>query len=447
VIFDSRGFPKSAPINASSGFIGWGFQTTTGCSASQTIQYLAWNGGLPSNGGGFLEINPGTTNLSVKNNWLHGVNAPGASTGYQNNQADLIFFQGNSSQPTTSNVLIQWNIFGSSSFADCGTAMNDSSSAENDSGGGCGAIGIHNNVTNLTITNNILHWLEEPIKTYESPSSGSCYNVIINNNSVTNFSRIGYETQCYTPGPVLMYIQYNDWGTRYGSQQCFDISAANGCGNSYNGVCETHTDYNIDLQATAAPDVGVEIWGGGTTKTTANYNLFQGYLYDAIMWSVDGNFQFNGNTFNIVNNGDNTNCAAQGGGYFNEEYTNNPAYSPTCSGNTFSNNISGTYTSAAPTLSFSGSQVTIKNTGTNRDTNTTDWCTTDGSTPTPGSGTAVGYYTSASGGGSSGGTLTINGSTTVKCVGMWGSLNQPYSYPSGFAYVPSAVVSGTYTGP
>jgi hypothetical protein len=435
---------QTATIIGSSSFMGWAFQTTSGCSQTQTIQYLEWNGELPSNGGGFLEINAGTTNITVQNNWLHGANAPGASEGSQYNQSAQIWMNGSASSATTSNVNILWNIFGSTSFADCATAMNDTSSAENDGGGGCNGVGMHNNVSNITIEYNIFHWLEEPIKTYESPSSGSCNNVVIDYNSVTNFSRIGYETQCYTPGPTLMYIQYNNWGTRYGSQQTYDISAANGCGNTYAGVCETHTDYNVDLQAAqGAADVGIEIWGGGPTKTTANYNLLQGYLYNAITWSVSGNFQFNNNTFNIVNNGDNTSCSSPGGGYFNEEASNGPAFTPTCTGNTFSNAITGTTPSVAPTISpangtFSGSQVvTITNPGTNRDTNTTDWCTTDGSTPTPGSGTAVGYY--------NGGTLTVTSTTTVKCVGMWGALNQPYSYPSGYAYVPSALVSSSLT--
>jgi hypothetical protein len=435
---------QTATIIGSSSFMGWAFQTTSGCSQGQTIQYLEWNGELPSDGGGFLDINAGTTNITVQNNWLHGANAPGASTGSQNNQSAQIWMNGSATSATTSNVNILWNIFGSTSFADCGTAMNDTSSQENDGGGGCNGVGMHDNVSNITIEYNIFHWLEEPIKTYESPSSGSCNNVVIDYNSVTNFSRIGYETQCYTPGPTLMYIQYNNWGTRYGGQQTYDISAANGCGNTYAGVCETHTDYNVDLQAAqGAKDVGLEIWGGGSTKTTANGNLLQGYLFNAITWSVSGNFQFNNNTFNIVNNGDNTSCSSPGGGYFNEETSNGPAFTPTCTGNTFSNNITGTYPSAAPTISpasgtFSGSQVvTITNPGTNRDTNTTDWCTTDGSTPTPGSGTAVGYY--------NGGTLTVTSTTTVKCVGMWGALNQPYSYPSGFAYVPSAVVSSALT--
>jgi hypothetical protein len=82
---------QKATINGSSSFIGWGFQTTPGCSTSQTIQYLEWNGQLPSNGGGFVNVVAGTKNLKILNSWLHGVNAPGASTGGQNNQADLIF--------------------------------------------------------------------------------------------------------------------------------------------------------------------------------------------------------------------------------------------------------------------------------------------------------------------------------------------------------------------
>ena len=43
---------------------------------------------------------------------------------------------------------------------------------ENDGGGGCNGVGMHDNVSNITIEYNIFHWLEEPIKTYESPSSG-----------------------------------------------------------------------------------------------------------------------------------------------------------------------------------------------------------------------------------------------------------------------------------
>src|SRR6202044_933294 len=66
---------QTAIINGSTGS-NWGFNTTAGCSASQTIKYLDWNGGQPTNGGGFLQLVPGTQNVTVQNNWLHGVNAP-----------------------------------------------------------------------------------------------------------------------------------------------------------------------------------------------------------------------------------------------------------------------------------------------------------------------------------------------------------------------------------
>ena len=81
--------------------------------------------------------------------------------------------------------------------------------------------------------------------------------------------------------------------------------------------------------------------------------------------------------------------------------------------------------------------MTFTNPGTNRDTNTGIWYTTDGSTPVPGSGTAQ-YI-------ASGGTIAVSTTTTVKAVGMWGAQNQPTSYPSGYGYAPSAVISATYT--
>jgi hypothetical protein len=126
----------------------------------------------------------------------------------------------------------------------------------------------------------------------------------------------------------------------------------------------------------------------------------------------------------------------------NEEHqTTNP--NPTQSGNVTSNTPVAQI-SVAPAISpasgsFSGSQaVTFTNPGVNRDVNTGIWYTTDGSTPVPGAGTAQ-YI-------QSGGTMNVTATTTVKAVGMWGARNQPTSYPSGLGYVPSAVVSATYTG-
>jgi hypothetical protein len=441
---------QTATINGSTGG-GWGFQTTPGCTVPQTIQYLAWNGGQPSNGGGFLNIVPGSQNITIQNNWLHGVNAPqGAGTV----NASLIYLSG-SGQTTTSNINILWNIFGTTSFGDCATTMTPPySTPEYDSGGICSGVTYQNQVLNLTVDYNIFHFLEEPIKGMETQNSGfSCTNVVVDYNSVTNFSRIGYETQCYIPGTnTLTYTQWNNWGTRYGNLQGYDVSLANGCGTGYAsgpGACENHTDYNVDLQAaTGAADVGFEIWGQGpsgctTHCTTANGNLFQGYLYNAITYAPAGNFQFNNNIFNTVfNSPSNTSCtASSNNGFWHPE--DNPAFLPTCTGNTFSNTMTGTYPSATPTISpangsFTTSQtVTFTNPGTGRDANTGIWYTTDGSTPVPASGTAR-YI-------ASGGTIAVSVTTTVKAVGMWGAQNQPTSYPSGYGYVPSAVVSATYT--
>ena len=441
---------QTATINGSSSFIGWAFQTTVGCSQSQTIQYLAWDGKQPGGGGGggFLEINPGTTNLTVQNNWLHGVNAASTDQGAgQNIQANLINFGGGPKGAVTSNVNILSNVFGSTSLSDCAGAITET--ATENGGGYCNGVGMGANLNNVTIKYNIFHWLEQGMKTYET--QGSCNNLVVDNNDYSHIQRIMYETQCgNTTGSstMLTYIQYNSFHDRgepgIKEQQNYDLSAANGClSPSLNNPsnCVTHNDYNLDVEAvTGQADVGFEIWGGA--GTTANYNYFQGYLYNAITWSASGQFVFNNNNFNLVNNGTDQNCVNGSSGFWNKE-NNGETATPTCTGNTFSNAVTGTTASVAPTLSpasgtFSGSQVvTITNPGTNRDTNTTDWCTTDGSTPTPGAGTAVGYY--------NGGTLTVTSTTTVKCVGMWGALNQPYSYPSGFGYVPSAVVSSSLT--
>ena len=71
-----------------------------------------------------------------------------------------------------------------------------------DGGGVCNGVGYHNEVLNIYDSNTTSSiWLEEPIKSYEDPRQGQCYNVIVDYNSVTELSRIGYETQCYITRP------------------------------------------------------------------------------------------------------------------------------------------------------------------------------------------------------------------------------------------------------
>src|ERR1700733_14716811 len=188
----------------------------------------------------------------------------------------------------------------------------------------------------------------------------------------------------------------------------------------------------------------------GGLGTTSQLKPIQGKNSGGNPEFTKGNFTDNNNTYQSANFGSNPVACnpPNNNGLFNSEQNSNQIYIPVCAGNTTSTTVS-TVTSATPSLSpasgsFTGSQVvTITNGGgttlygSNRDANTTDWCTTDGSTPTPGSGTAVGYW--------QGGSLTVTKTTSVKCVGMWGAQNQPVSYPPGFGYVPSSVISAAYT--
>ena len=126
----------------------------------------------------------------------------------------------------------------------------------------------------------------------------------------------------------------------------------------------------------------------------------------------------------------------------NEEHQNN---TPSQSGNVTGRSVSA-ITSVAPSISPSGGSPTFPLTVTLTDSgntsgavpqgNTGIWYTTDGSDPVPGSGTAK-YL-------ASGGTFTLSAAATVKAVGMWGALNQPMSYPSGYGYLPSSVVTASF---
>jgi hypothetical protein len=445
---------QTAIINGSS-FNGSGFQSTTGCSATTTIQYLVWNGKLPSNGGGFIQLNAGTDNYVIQNNWFYGANTVNPSSGQNANASQVYLCCVGVGGAVNNNITIEWNVFGSASMSDCNTVMNDNSGEESDNGGFCNGVGMGGNETNVTVEFNIFRFLEQGTKSY----SGPCCEgnpVYIQFNDYNNIHRNDNENQVNSGAslPTLMYIDYNTWHTHWSGTTFlgYESSSANGCENPnlQNPTnCVTHTDYNVFFENVSGVYVNaIEQWGA--SGTTASYNLMQGNIPDGIQWSTNGDFTDNNNTYQSANFGSNPVACnpSNPNGLFNSENNSNASYTPVCTGNTSSTTVSSV-TSATPSLSpasgsFSGSQaVTITNGGgttlygSNRDANTTVWCTTDGSTPTPGSGTAVGYW--------QGGSLTITTTTTVKCVGMWGAINQPYSYPSGYGYVPSAVVTATYT--
>ena len=434
----------------------------SGCSTSITgaVQYLEINAKQPSPDGGaaiYLPVGGGPA-VIIQNNYLHGNWANASGSGSQGDT--LIWIDGDSSTTSTpgtwNNVTIQWNRLGGSNSGtpDCNSlnSLFDYQGGNyNSAGGYCAGIGIHSNFSNLSVNNNIIGPGEQGMKFFEPPCSTGCgqgaggdqfWQSGTNNicyNDFTGQHRIVIEAQ-QTPNTTIEFC-YNDQHDQNNPGQgswVFSLPQYDGSiGTATNEF--SNSDYNVWIGNVAptstATDAGgyipgtVEFWGNGHS----NYNLTQGYFANAqsyhwgnAPWAIENN------TVQIPN-----------GPYYSGQYIyNGGANQPTLSGNVTSATVSP-LTSVAPTISpasgtFTGSEVvTFTNPGTNRDTNTGIWVTTDGSTPTPGSGTAV-YY-------SSGRTLTVTSTTTVKAVGMWGARNQPTSYPSGYGYVPSAVVTASYT--
>jgi hypothetical protein len=443
------------------------FRTTAGCSSYGHLSYIEGNGNQQSNAGGNVYIIAGTTNFIVDHNWFHG--ATGGS--YPGCCSEVQVYMGDSfSSALTQNIQITMNEFGPEVVnQDCGSAMTASSTS---SGGGfCNGVGSQGQLKNISVDHNIFHNLEQGAKVAEActgnnncqpgnssypPNNGNTQNYTMSYNWFYNIQRIDFETQSNyydTSHPTTQFVNYNSMGDRNnggGFQLNFDLSIANGCGNPpATANCTANVDYNVDVQVSSnANGAGNEFWGDSNSHQ--NYGLYEGKVASrsspaeawggAIDYAQSGAFNFNNNTFNLTYGGSNTNCskATANGGFWNNEDA--PASNPSCSGNTFSTAGTGTYTSAAPTISpnggtFSGNQtVTLVNSGANRDQNTSIWYTTDGSTPVVGSSN---LYT---------GPFTITSTQKITAIGMWGAINQPYSYPSGYGYVPSAPVSAQFTG-
>jgi Chitobiase/beta-hexosaminidase C-terminal domain len=442
--------PYTATFSSSLGS-NWMFSFPSGCTAPMNVNYLNFNGNRPQpDGGGAIYLpQGGGSNVSIEYNYFYG-NQANASSG--NSQDTFIWIDGQ--EPTFNiwtNVNISWNQFGSN--GDCSNVMSsfnyDGGYANN--GGQCAAIGIHANTTNLTIKNNSVYYQEEGFKCYEgstTASQPSQYYYMQNNfvtdyNDLSNIHRIGMEYQC-TPAissSANIIIEYNDmhdaFDPGFGSWM-FSLPMS----GSTSSPQTTYSDYNVMLANPNIAPVGYlpgafEFWGQGHS----NNNLIQGELQCGTQYGFGSSpWAINNNVMQVYG----TYSYGAATGICNEEGTSPP---PTETGNSISATGSSTpnvsaQISTTPTISpasgsFSGSQtVTLTNPGTGINANTSIWYTTDGSTPVPGSGTAK-FYT---------GPFAVTTTTIVKAVGMWGSLNQPTSYAPGYGYVPSSVVSATYTG-
>jgi hypothetical protein len=213
---------------------------------------------------------------------------------------------------------------------------------------------------------------------------------------------------------------------------------------------------NIEIDVSTNPpsdqaEWAVEYWGNGSQATN---NLVQGGFCTGYEVGYPGNSVSPSVQYNTIQGAvmaGNANCYTFGGGpgtYLSPEF-NNSYMGATITPNT-TGSTPASIVSVAPTISPASGAVSFPLTVTLTDPgytsptgnyypngNTGIWYTIDGSTPAPGSGTA--QYAAT------GSTITLSSAGTVKTVGMWGTPPQPTSYPSGYGFVPSSVVSATYT--
>jgi hypothetical protein len=395
-----------------------------GCSSLGAIRYL----GFANTGAVYFGIG-NNSNFTFEYNNVG--NLPSNLSNLESESG--LFFDGNLGT-TLSNILVQYNTFGDANS--CRAVF----ATATDEGGYCaGIITSQGENNNITIQNNIFQHVEEGIHFNQlaSASQGSqdsvCVTCTIDYNYVVNYHRIGIEIQVDTPTDPIM-LEHNavvdplnsSWGTFAVSLACCQWGTTMGSvGNSPGLVFNDNLLIASQACGIECSPFGVEFWGTGSqgTNSLIEGNFSNGYSwgYGGGSWAIINNYICGPNFLNL------------GGFISNEEHQSN---NPSQSGNVTAAQCQTT-TSTAPTIAPQGGSFTTSQVVTLSDAgaNTGIWYTTDGSTPVPGSGTAKFYS----------GPFTISSSTVVNAVGMWGAENQPTSYPAGYGYVPSAVVSASFT--
>lgn len=383
-----------------------------------------------------------------------------------------IYFNFNSGISLT-NLDIEYNSFGDSNscLASAGSVSFDVTS-DNFPGNCAGLIIASQNpgaVVNLTLQYNNFFHLEEGFHMQNVGFNGGqptsyCNGCLIQYNWFSGIRRIQVEYQAQMLNNPLRF-RYNvmgppDYSSANAGQYAFSLPCCQ-FGATFGATTNTFVDASSNIiydpnstgSTTNGISWGYEAWGWG--NSSYSNNLMQGYVcVGAVYGFVTSATQFANNTMQGAIMAQNTTCTFAGGGaggFIGPEFGScggvTPCPPPTISGNV-QQSTPTPFASQAPTISPSaGSQtypltVTLTDAGYTTGTlplgNTGIWYTTDGSTPVQGTGTALRLDT--------GGTFVISGPATVKAIGMWGAANQPVSYPPGFGFTASSVVSAAYTG-
>jgi len=335
-------------------------------------------------------------------------------------------------QNLVSNTTIEYN-----SFGDAGSCRAEFAVPDND--GICAGIITHaGELLNLRIKYNSFFHVSEPIHleqltTFQPGKTNAvCDACRIEYNYILNYHRIGIENQVSAPNNPI-YVQHNVvdepinafWGTFAMSMACCISGFIQ---NGYTGYSPSlYYNDNVTISTGAGgighPPYGVEFWGTGAQglKSLVEGNFSNGYTYGFgnAPWAIRDNYI----------------CGpymVKEGGYISNQQKQ---AAPAMSGNIISPTCKAT-PSATPKISpaggsFSGPMTVTLSTDAE---NTSIYYTTDGTAPVPGQGTTR-YYDKP---------IPVDKTMTLKAVGMWGAPNQPLSYPPGYGYVPSGVVTASY---
>ena len=411
-----------------------------GCTTGTTaIEYLQFNGAGP------LYLDPSNySNIVFSHNQVGGLPAEESCGG----ACEALSLDGNNNN-TYTNITIEYNTFGDSNSCTAGLNVDD---------GGCAGILVSPSfVTNLVIRyNTIQHVLEgihfTDVNYVVGNKTAQCDGCDIEYNYFNQIHRIAleFQTNVINHQAIMSNNVFGNplnpyYNTLTLSAPCCQYS--NTFGNPSNVVPSNQLTNNVEintLSSSNASPYGFEMAGNGTN---ANNNIIQGSFCNGFVWS------FGADGWTIQNNTIQGSQMASGGTCPTSAIPSNPisaesggTYAPVLSGNVMGATPVA-IPSVAPTISpASGSQsfpltITLSDPGYTSGSqplgNTGIWYTTDGSTPVPGTGTAQ-YL-------GSGGTFVLPAAATVKAVGMWGTWNQPTSYPAGYGFMPSGVVTAGYS--
>ncbi len=400
------------------------FSFAGGCSQLGSIEHLHFeNTGAVYFGAG------DNSNFAFQHNVVSNLPSGGKNVGSESG----LFFDGSLST-VLSDVLIRDNAFGDPNS--CAQAF----ATGTDEGGYCAGVLIsQGEADRITIERNNFVHVEEGVHiiqlaTYQPGARNSvCVSCKLEYNYIVHYHRIGIEIQVSAPSDSIL-VEHNaivdplnsSYGTFAVSLACCQSGFIIGR-DGYSPALIFDDNVLVASQPIGyeCPPYGVEFWGLGSQgrNSLIEGTFCNGYTwgYGAAPWAITHNYICGPNY-------------AKGGGYItNQQHQHNP---PEQSGN-----VTGpacvAIPSVAPVISPAGGGIAGAQTVSLADKglNTGIWYTTDGSAPVPGSGTAR-YYT---------GPIKIAQATTVKAVGMWGAPNQPLRYPPGYGYVPSQVVSATFS--